>query len=271
MITQFDLCDIWRVRNPQTKRYTYRTKKPLYQSILDYWIISNSIQDIITVTDIIPSLYSDHSAIILGAKLLKNDNRGKGYWKFNSSLLKQTDYVENLKMKLTEWRSLYEEFQSKQGLWELIKYEIRKFTINYSPKNKKKERGSEKVLLNTLENLERSFAINPTEEIFTEIQSVKKQLEKIDNDKLNGAIVRSRIKWVEQGEKSSKFFFSMEKNNFVKKHIRKLQTKTGEIITNPKEIAQHQRKYYSELLGPKNIKINNENLKYFLNQKKSQS
>ena len=170
-------------------------------------------------------------------------------------------------MKLMEWRSLYEEFQSKQGLWELIKYEIRKFTINYSPKNKKKERGSKKVLLNTSENLESSFAINPTEEIFTEIQSVKKQLEKIDNDKLNGAIVRSRIKWVEQGEKSSKSFFSMEKNNFVKKHIRKLQTKTGEIITNPKEITQHQRKYYSELLGPKNIKINNENLKYFLNQK----
>ena len=89
MITQFDLCDIWRVRNPQTKRYTYRTKKLLYQSRLDYWMISNSIQDIITVTDIISSLYSDHSAIILGAKLLKNDNRGKGYWKFNSSLLKQ--------------------------------------------------------------------------------------------------------------------------------------------------------------------------------------
>ena len=134
MITQFDLCDIWRVRNPQTKRYTTRTKKSLYVSRLDYWMISDSIQDIITVTDIIPGLYSDHSAIILGVKLLKNDNTGKGYWKFNSLLLKQTNYVENLKMKLMEWRSLYEEFQSKQGSWELIKYKIRKFTINYSPK-----------------------------------------------------------------------------------------------------------------------------------------
>ena len=67
-------------------------------------------------------------------------------------------------MKLIEWRSFYEEFQSKQGLCELIKYKIRKFTINCSKKFKKKESDSEKVLLNTSENLERSFALNPTEE-----------------------------------------------------------------------------------------------------------
>ena len=32
----FDLVDIWRIRNPETKRFTWRQKRPLIQRRLDY-------------------------------------------------------------------------------------------------------------------------------------------------------------------------------------------------------------------------------------------
>ena len=39
-----------------------------------------------------------------------------------------------------------------------------------------------------------------------EIDSVKEMIKLIGNEKLQGPIIRSRVKWVEEGEKSSKHF-----------------------------------------------------------------
>ena len=45
IMLQNDLVDIWRVRNPDKKRFTWRQKNPLIQRRLDFWLISNSLQD----------------------------------------------------------------------------------------------------------------------------------------------------------------------------------------------------------------------------------
>ena len=60
---KFDLCDIWRIRNPKTKRYTFRQKhvSGLIQRRLDY--ISNSMQVSVKNTDVLPTLLTDHSPI----------------------------------------------------------------------------------------------------------------------------------------------------------------------------------------------------------------
>ena len=41
----YDLVDIWRIRNPETKRFTWRQKNPLIQRRLDYWLISDVCQE----------------------------------------------------------------------------------------------------------------------------------------------------------------------------------------------------------------------------------
>ena len=62
----FDLVDIWRVRSPECKRFTWRQKSPIIQRRLDYWLLSDSYQEEVENVDIIPSINSaDHSAIVL--------------------------------------------------------------------------------------------------------------------------------------------------------------------------------------------------------------
>ena len=73
-------------------------------------------------------------------------------------------------------------------------------------------------------------------------------LKVIENEKLQGSIIHSRVKWVEEGEKSSKFFFDLEKQSYMRKSIRKLKTNSGKIITDPEEIALYQRQFYEKLL-----------------------
>ena len=66
--------------------------------------------------------------------------------------------------------------------------------------------------------------------------------------KQQGSIKCSRVKWVEEAEKISTFFFYLEKQNYMRKSIRKLKTNSGKIITNPEEIALYQRQFYEKLM-----------------------
>ena len=65
LIMEHDLVDIWRVCNPESKKFTWRQKNPLIQRRLDYWFISDSLQDDVVKTDIITAINTDHSAVVL--------------------------------------------------------------------------------------------------------------------------------------------------------------------------------------------------------------
>ena len=64
MSTELDLVDIWRIRNPTVTRFTWHQEKPIIQKRLDYWLVSDSLQDDIDSVDIKTSIKSDHSAIL---------------------------------------------------------------------------------------------------------------------------------------------------------------------------------------------------------------
>ena len=63
MMSDNDLCDIFRIRNPETRRYTWRWKTPFEQRRVDFFLVSDSIQENVHFVNIIPSVGSDHSAI----------------------------------------------------------------------------------------------------------------------------------------------------------------------------------------------------------------
>ena len=90
----YDLIDIWRIRNIDKRQYTWRQRKPFVQRRLDFWLESDCLQDVVEHTDIIPSIKSDHSAITLHIKSNESHARGPSHWCFNSSLLRDENYVE---------------------------------------------------------------------------------------------------------------------------------------------------------------------------------
>ncbi|ESO90527.1 hypothetical protein LOTGIDRAFT_123325, partial [Lottia gigantea] len=65
IINNFNLIDIFRHLHPDVKKYTWRRNKPVIQSRLDYWLISEDIQDFVKKSDVYPVFLSDHSSIIL--------------------------------------------------------------------------------------------------------------------------------------------------------------------------------------------------------------
>ena len=78
---KFDLCDIWRIRNPKTKRFTFRQKhvSVLIQRRLDHIYISNSMQVSVKNTDGLVSLLTDHSPITFHVLKMKKSIEVEAY------------------------------------------------------------------------------------------------------------------------------------------------------------------------------------------------
>ena len=127
----FDLVDIWRIRNPTTRRFTWRQRNPFIQRRLDFWLISDVCQEDIEGTDIIPSINSDHSAIILHFNNIDPQKHGPSFWKFNASLLSDENFVLLINQSVPLWLDEFKEVIDKRVLWDLIKHRIRRLTINY--------------------------------------------------------------------------------------------------------------------------------------------
>ncbi len=67
-----------------------------------------------------------------------NLSRGKGFWKFNTSLLNDTLYVEKIKEIIQKYKLEYNTLTNKGLVWELIKMEIRSYTLPYCVRKRKK-------------------------------------------------------------------------------------------------------------------------------------
>ena len=71
------------------KRFIFRQKHAFdfIQRKLVYFVISNSLQKVITQADFFATLSTDRSAVTISISKSKNRIHGHGFWKFNSFLL----------------------------------------------------------------------------------------------------------------------------------------------------------------------------------------
>ena len=133
---KLNLIDIWRIRNPKTKRFTFRQHHTtgFIQRRLDYFFISNQLQDTVKKTDIVAAFTSDHSPLIFTLSMNQDEGRGKSLWKSNNSLALNSDFVDKMKAHIANTpKSLDKEnIRDSQARWEYLKYEIRKFLIKFS-------------------------------------------------------------------------------------------------------------------------------------------
>lgn len=88
-----DLIDIWRIQNPDKKKYTWRQHDANKQARLDFFLISSELSSNIISCNIDAGYRTDHSLVDIVLDFSKV-NRGNGYWKLNNSLLCDKHYVD---------------------------------------------------------------------------------------------------------------------------------------------------------------------------------
>ena len=185
-------------------------KSPIIQRRLDYWLLSDSYQEEVENVDIIPSINSDHSAIVLHVNSIEEQRHGPYYWKFNASLLDDSYFVRLITESVPVWREEFIEVNDKRVLWDLIKYRIRQVTIKYRKEKANASRQQLKIIEDSLRQCEDDCSRDPSPDNIEKLENAKNEYESFYEHVTKGAIIRSRATWYEYGEKSNKYFLNLE-------------------------------------------------------------
>ena len=234
--------DVWRVLNDTKKKFTWRRLIPdRKQARLDFFIVSEDMFTLVHDSDIVPGYRTDHSGIILKIKLQENE-RGRGYWKFNNSLLKDTNYVTTVKTVIDDTINLYKinnnnnnnntvpddniQFTINDQLFlETLLIMIRGETIKYSSIKKKENMQEEIKLEKEILEIEENINNNTLNIHINDLNSLEEKRKRLYE-------IRNKKKWREfyydrgvdmkiSGEKPTKYFLNLESRNFTSKVISK--------------------------------------------------
>ena len=293
-IGMFNLVDIWRELNPDSKTYTWQKYNENKQSRLDFFLVSSTLLPFVKKADIKPGFCSDHSSISLEIDF-SQFKRGKGFWKFNSSLLKDPEYVSKVKDTIKRVVAQYsivnndENFYTNaseealqdfyahsspetlqttnlkinpQSFLDILLLEIRGMTIKFSARKKREREGKELRLIHEIEVLESIIAIEANEEEFRlaneKLNSKKRDLEVVNEYQAQGAFIRAKSRYKVEGERPTKLFCSLEKHNAIQKFIPKLRVVRDNnemVLTEQKLVENEIFEYYEDLFSSKNTEL----------------
>ena len=99
-------------------------------------------------------------------------------WKFNSSLLEDEVYINKLRENIILFKNKYFDIDDSGLKWDLIKMEIRGFTIKYSKLKAKKRKNEERLLQNKVNELSQKSETNPSnKQLLNELCATKLRLQ----------------------------------------------------------------------------------------------
>ena len=246
-IQELDLLDTWKKQNPSSIEYTWTSSanKDL-QSRIDYIFMSKYLLNFVSNCDIVSAPFSDHKAVVVKLKD-RTKIRGPGYWKLNVSVLKEDLYCEQIVKIFKDCvnESLNLNF-CKRLTWDLFKIKVKEFSIKYCQQKAQRKNDEILNLENNIKVFDRALSKSQSELLESKKEHMKAKLAKCLEDKASGAQVRSRAKYMEEGEKSTSYFLKLEKQRQVHNSISKL--KVGDnVIEEPTEILDECKNFYKDI------------------------
>ena len=135
---------------------------------------------------------------------------GPSHWRLNTQLLENEEYVKTINESIPKWKTECNNNDSFV-IWEYLKYKIRPFSISFSKRIASSHRNKISNLEELLNELKSQHEGNNNKS--DEIELIQDNLNLEYEKMARGTILRSKAQYYEEGEKCTKYFFNLEKDN----------------------------------------------------------
>ena len=131
-------------------------------------------------------------------------------------------------------------------MWEVMLTQIRGIIIDYAKKKKRKEKKREKELIKEIDSLSEDMQQNIERKI------LNIELTAIREERLKGAQIRARSLKLNEGEKPSAYFLSLEKANYINISMLEIHDLNDNLIQHREGILKAQKDFYQKLYSKGN-------------------
>lgn len=247
-IERFEMCDIWRLQNPEETKYTCHKKNSKFFSCVDFFLVSNTLTQLVNSCSIRASFNSDHSIVVLQCDF-ENEKRGRGFWKFNNTLLDDPKHNE---LVIQAFHTAMHNNQNKNAAmqWEMAKMHMAQASSSYSKEKALNRNKRLKDLQFKIEWLTFQLEIDPGGnqlKIEQDLQEYKDEMNNILQVKFKGSLFRSKCQFYAEGERSSKYYFNLEKSRYNKKVVKQLFTPEKQLKKGVQDILDIQANFFQKL------------------------
>ena len=253
LMDSLELLDVWRKLHANEIDYSWSQPNPRVMCRLDFFLVSKSICPFVESCTMRHMPLTDHKLITIDINGMQTE-RGPGFWTFNNSFLNDESFCNNI---IEIIRQKWDESSYTNDLnvrYDFLKFEIKQQSLRYGKKKARERRKTERALEEKIRLLDRRLISKEiTDNELNELEETKSRLNEIELYKAKGKFIRSRIKFIEANEKSTAFFFNQQKHNLSKKSIDKLISRSGAVITKPKEVLEEIKIFYKTLYTSKGV------------------
>ena len=256
IIDKYEMQDVWRVRNPDEKVFSWNRDHPYTASRIDFMLCNNGL--INKCVDIMyqGTFFSDHKALICELKV-SNENRGEGYWKFNESLLNDELFVQTVKDIIIQAHVKYQHANIFDK-WERLKYDIQIFAKKYGREKSVKNRHEFEKLMYVQNELTSKREADPENQfVAMALHETEKKIKEYVEERAKAAHFRSRARWDREGEKPTKYYLALERSNFHRKTLTSIQNADGRLVSGSNDILGVQKDFYEQLYNASTVKLFN--------------
>lgn len=249
MMEENDLVDIWRERNEGIREFSRQqvVKNFMCRSRIDYIICKRDFMKVVDNIYYKETSLSDHKILWVRVDL-SGVKRGPGLWVLNVDLLKERGFKERIEdlIKEEQKNQMYKE--DKRIWWDNVKYGIGKYASDFSKLVQRAKNIKEKEVRKELKE-----ALCEGGENTQRILILEEKLREIEERKFKGAMIRSKAKYMVEGEKCTKFFFNLEKSRQRAGTIKELKGKNEELVKETEGILREITEFYKDLFAKEGI------------------
>lgn len=235
LTSQYGLVDTYRAEFPEGSELTWIGHQGSQGSRIDKFFIPGNLK---TETEIHVFPYSDHKTLTCSVKSdAQCEDLGKSYFKLNTSVLNDDSYKTIIRDLLEDSRTVRDLFDSTPEWWDEVKRRIRSASVAYCSKRKKRDKSDELYLREKLKN----------ERDEVKAMSLKSELKKVCDRRLDALAVRARSQFDNESEKPTAYFYSKIRGRREKNNISAVVNGRNEIQKDTRGILNAFESFYRNL------------------------
>ena len=218
---------------------------------IERFYTSQPITPHVSEKSIVAYPHSDHDIILLTLDL-DHQPRGSGYWHFNNTLLDDAIFGIEIQEFWTQWRTEKTRFPSPLEWWEAAKQNFKRIAIKRSTKLRKLAGMERNKLERDLPYLKQKTTTGIPADVGQYLLA-KQQLSDLEQRDLEAVKIRAKARFAEEGEKSTRYFYSLEQKKQADRSIQTLTKDNLDTVTSTRDILFETRAFYKKLYTAKAI------------------